>query len=207
MHTHAPTCTAHALHMYPYAHAVEQVFVAFSIAGMLSPTAACHAWDKSGDGFARGELCSAILMGPAPLSGAGSMGVISLIGTSLRQDGKSASLTVSTCTCSHAHATSTYRCAHAHMLSCSCGFNLQAPSGPGQREMFATAWADGAADPRQAVTYESHGTGTALGDPIEMGSVAGVLLAGRTAESIGLQVSGVKASVVMNYLVVINIIK
>ena len=145
-------------------HLDGAIFMAFAIAGMLSRTAACHTWDRGGDGFARGEMCGGILIGPRPAvyDGACPLHRGEFIGTGLRQDGKSASLT--------------------------------APSGPGQKELLAAAWMDAGVDPGRCGVYESHGTGTALGDPIEIGTVKGVLRKGDQSTAASLRVSGIKAN-------------
>jgi acyl transferase domain-containing protein len=59
---------------------------------------------------------------------------------------------------------------------------LTAPSGPAQRAVIAAALAAAAVEPAAIDYFEAHGTGTALGDPIEVGALAGVLAAGRAAD-------------------------
>ncbi|MCA9541323.1 MAG: type I polyketide synthase, partial [Myxococcales bacterium] len=60
---------------------------------------------------------------------------------------------------------------------------LTAPNKHAQVAVIRAALADGGLDPL-AVTYvESHGTGTALGDPIEMGAIEEALCAGRPANT------------------------
>ena len=57
--------------------------------------------------------------------------------------------------------------------------SLTAPNGQAQQALLRAALAD-AGVPADAVTrLEAHGTGTALGDPIEMGSAVGVYLPSR----------------------------
>ena len=41
------------------------VFVAFSVAGMLSNLGRCHTFDKRADGYCRGEGCGAFLLDDA----------------------------------------------------------------------------------------------------------------------------------------------
>ena len=55
--------------------------------------------------------------------------------------------------------------------------SLTAPNGPSQQEVLRAALASGALEPDQVQGLEMHGTGTALGDPIEMGAAAAVLQA------------------------------
>lgn len=53
--------------------------------------------------------------------------------------------------------------------------SLTAPNGPSQQEVILAALLSGGAEPDQVTGLEMHGTGTALGDPIEMGAATAVL--------------------------------
>jgi acyl transferase domain-containing protein len=53
--------------------------------------------------------------------------------------------------------------------------SLTAPNGPSQQEVIRTALASGGVAPDALAGLEMHGTGTALGDPIEMGAACAVL--------------------------------
>lgn len=53
--------------------------------------------------------------------------------------------------------------------------SLTAPNGPAQQAVLRLALADGSFTPSRVTTLEMHGTGTPLGDPIEMGAAAAVL--------------------------------
>ena len=53
--------------------------------GMTSARGRCHTFDKRADGYVRAEGCNAVVLGDA--------GEIQISGCSVRQDGKSASLT------------------------------------------------------------------------------------------------------------------
>ena len=77
-------------------------------------------------------------------------GPISLAGSAVRQDGRSASLT--------------------------------APNGQAQQGLLRAALADAAMPVDDSVCLEAHGTGTALGDPIETGSFSAALV-GEDAEA------------------------
>ncbi|MCP2294977.1 Ketoacyl-synthetase C-terminal extension [Nocardia amikacinitolerans] len=55
---------------------------------------------------------------------------------------------------------------------------LYAPNGRAQRETVRAAWSRAGLDPRGAGYLECHGTGTALGDAVEVGALAAVLGAG-----------------------------
>ncbi len=55
--------------------------------------------------------------------------------------------------------------------------SLTAPNGPSQQEVLRAALLSGGMDPGALRGVELHGTGTALGDPIEMGAACAVLQA------------------------------
>merc|ERR1739841_188848 len=96
----------------------------FAVAGMTSARGRCHTFDSRADGYVRAEACGSATMGVSELA-------VHVLGSAVRQDGRSASLT--------------------------------APNGQAQVGLLA---ASGVA------ALEAHGTGTALGDPIEAGAVA-----------------------------------
>ena len=58
---------------------------------------------------------------------------------------------------------------------------LTAPNGPAQEAVIRAALADGGVSPAEVGCIEAHGTGTSLGDPIEVQAVAAVLSEGRPA--------------------------
>ncbi|MBM4057354.1 MAG: acyltransferase domain-containing protein, partial [Planctomycetes bacterium] len=60
--------------------------------------------------------------------------------------------------------------------------SLTAPNGPSQEEVIATALQEAQVSPTDVEYVETHGTGTALGDPIEVGALKAVYGAGRSAE-------------------------
>lgn len=51
---------------------------------------------------------------------------------------------------------------------------LTVPNGPSQQGLIREALANGGLEPAQVSYIEAHGTGTALGDPIELGALTGV---------------------------------
>ena len=57
-----------------------------------------------------------------------------------------------------------------------------APNGPAQQEVIATALQEAQVSPLDVEYVETHGTGTALGDPIEVGALKAVYGAGRSEE-------------------------
>jgi acyl transferase domain-containing protein/NADPH:quinone reductase-like Zn-dependent oxidoreductase/NADP-dependent 3-hydroxy acid dehydrogenase YdfG len=52
---------------------------------------------------------------------------------------------------------------------------LVTPSRPGQRRMLDTAWRAAGIDPADLRYIEAHGTGTSVGDPVELGAIADAL--------------------------------
>ncbi|MFT4625565.1 MAG: acyl transferase domain-containing protein/acyl carrier protein [Myxococcota bacterium] len=71
---------------------------------------------------------------------------------------------------------------------------LTVPSGAAQQAVLRSAWADAGLDPADADYVECHGTGTKLGDPIEIRALGEVMTAGRPADR-PLGVGSVKTNV------------
>ena len=126
----------------------------FAVAGMTSALGRCHTFDRRADGYARAEACCATALA---CDEAG----IALLGSAVRQDGKSASLT--------------------------------APNGQAQARLLRAALADAESPAEYVAVIEAHGTGTALGDPIEAGSLKEAVLAWQAAMG-PLAVGSVKAN-------------
>jgi malonyl CoA-acyl carrier protein transacylase len=59
---------------------------------------------------------------------------------------------------------------------------LTVPNGPAQQMLIRRALENSGIEPSQVSYIEAHGTGTALGDPIELGALGAVFGQGRTAE-------------------------
>ncbi|MCX5359785.1 polyketide synthase dehydratase domain-containing protein [Streptomyces sp. NBC_00124] len=71
---------------------------------------------------------------------------------------------------------------------------LTVPNGRAQRELITEALRTARTDPQDVDYLEAHGTGTPLGDPIEVRAAADVLCAGRTAVT-PLRIGAVKSNV------------
>jgi 3-oxoacyl-(acyl-carrier-protein) synthase/acyl carrier protein len=134
------------------------VSIVFANAGMLSAHGRCQTFDARADGYARAEACCAVTLRTRGVGNGN--GTLLLVGSSVRQDGKSASLT--------------------------------APNGQAQQGLLRASLIDAAMDSTEVATIEAHGTGTALGDPIEARTVA-VLQVNREASE-ALAMCSVKAN-------------
>jgi acyl transferase domain-containing protein/NADPH:quinone reductase-like Zn-dependent oxidoreductase/acyl carrier protein len=60
---------------------------------------------------------------------------------------------------------------------------LMTPAGSGQRDLLRLAYRKAGVDPASADILEAHGTGTAVGDPIELSAAADVLGTGRSPDT------------------------
>ncbi len=58
---------------------------------------------------------------------------------------------------------------------CGTGSNFTAPNPSGQRQVIANALQDAGIEPQDVCYVETHGSGTSLGDPIEIDSILSVL--------------------------------
>ncbi|PSR19688.1 beta-ketoacyl synthase [filamentous cyanobacterium CCP3] len=71
---------------------------------------------------------------------------------------------------------------------------LTVPNGPSQQGLIREALASGGVEPAQVSYIEAHGTGTALGDPIELGALTGVFGSKRSPDQ-PLWVGSVKTNI------------
>lgn len=138
------------------------VSVAFSKAGMLSPTGRCRAFDASADGFVRAEGAGMVMLKPLSQALADGDRIYACIrGTQTNQDGRTGGLTV--------------------------------PSAEQQAAMLEAAYKMAEVPPEQLGFMEAHGTGTAVGDPIELSAI-GRVLGSRRSKSDPLVVGSVKSN-------------
>merc|ERR1712078_146833 len=141
------------------------------LAGMLSGDARCKTLDAAADGYVRGEACECLVLSDsAGLQGAERSAAARRAG---------ALLVGGTAANQDGRASS-----------------LTAPSGPAQQAVIAAALGDASTRAGCVAGLQLHGTGTALGDPIEIGAAAQVVLQGRGAGPEGVvSVTAVKAMV------------
>ena len=121
------------------------VSMAFATAGMTSRTGRCNSFDDSADGYARAEGCGALLI---------------------------KRLTDVISSNDHIHAT----VLGVAVAQDGTSSSLTAPNGNAQEKLLRCALRDARSlSGDQVGFFEAHGTGTPLGDPIEMGAVAAMV--------------------------------
>ncbi|MCP4696474.1 MAG: SDR family NAD(P)-dependent oxidoreductase [Gammaproteobacteria bacterium] len=113
------------------------VFLALSKGGMLSPDGRCKTFDKSANGFTRGEGVGAVFLKPLKQAEADGNPVYAVIKSTAENHG--------------GHAKS-----------------LTSPNPNAQAELLIKAYDKAQVSPDSIGYIEAHGTGTSLGDPIEI---------------------------------------
>ncbi len=114
--------------------------IAFSEAGMLSPSGSCRSFARGADGFVRGEGCGAIVLKPlaaAKRDGDFIYGVVRATGVGHGGRGNA----------------------------------LTAPNGTAQAQLIKKTYDRAGIDPRTIGMLEAHGTGTEIGDAVELNSM------------------------------------
>ena len=128
------------------------VTLAFQRAGALSPDGRCKAFDASADGMVRAEGCGVLVLRRLTDAELAGDRVLAVI-----------------------------RGTAVNSDGRSNG--LVAPNAEAQRALLAQVYAqDGPVAPTELDYVETHGTGTALGDPVEAGALGAVLGAGRAPD-------------------------
>ncbi|GAX59140.1 polyketide synthase [Candidatus Scalindua japonica] len=114
-----------------------KLFISFSKAGILSPEGRCKTFDKSADGYVRGEGAGAILLKPLTRAIEDNDYIYGVIkGSAVNHGGHASSLT--------------------------------APNPDIQADLLVNAYGIAGIDPETVSYIETHGTGTVLGDPVEI---------------------------------------
>ncbi|CAE8611014.1 unnamed protein product, partial [Polarella glacialis] len=134
--------------------------------GMLSRRGRCFTFDNSSDGFTKGEGCSAVLlMLPSHLET-----------SPVESDFVWAGLKDGLSNVSSAGSSDRFACIAASGVNQDGrSASMTAPHGPSQGALTRQCLADGRIQPADVSVAECHGTGTALGDPIEVGALRTVL--------------------------------
>jgi acyl transferase domain-containing protein/NADPH:quinone reductase-like Zn-dependent oxidoreductase/acyl carrier protein len=124
-------------------------FVTFSKASMLSPRGRCRAFDATGDGYVRAEGGAFVLLKPLDQALADGDTIHAVIAGS----GVNSD--------GHSHG----------------GINV--PASVTQADLLRTVYRRAGVDPRSLAYLEAHGTGTAVGDPIEARALIDAVSGGR----------------------------
>jgi acyl transferase domain-containing protein/NADPH:quinone reductase-like Zn-dependent oxidoreductase/acyl carrier protein len=142
------------------------VGASFALAGMTSPLGRSHTFDTRSDGYARAEACAAASL--VPVAAEGRTLSLGMLFVGVRG------------------------CA---VRSDGRSASLTAPNGQAQQGLLHAALASASTSALSFVAAEAHGTGTALGDPIEAGSLEGAVLSDRPASYAPVGIGGVKANI------------
>ena len=135
----------------------------FTRAGMLAPDGRCKTLDAAADGYVRGEALAALLLHYV------AAGANSGRATAMQPPSWAVAVIRSTAVNQDGRSSS-----------------LTAPNGPAQQEVIRSALAAAGLQPHQVAALQLHGTGTALGDPIEVNAAAAVFLNAK-ADPVGQQ--------------------
>ncbi len=138
---------------------------AFNRSGMLCADGRCKTLDSAADGYTRGEACASI--------------VLQLETTLPAHTDPSALCIVRGSAVNQDGKSST----------------LTAPNGPAQQATVRLALATCGADPSSLAALRMHGTGTPLGDPIEVGALSAVLAKRSAATGTRMVLAAGKSSV------------
>ena len=132
----------------------EQKSATLMTAGMLSPTGCCKPMDASADGYARGEAVVCVLLRKLDEQTAGPGQGVQAV--ALRGSAVNQDGRSS---------------------------SLTAPHGPSQQALLQQACTSAGSSLQALATAQTHGTGTPLGDPIEVGALRQCLLSGGQAST------------------------
>ncbi|WP_438018415.1 SDR family NAD(P)-dependent oxidoreductase [Sorangium sp. So ce315] len=125
--------------------ASPDVTIGASQMGMLSEDGRCKTFDRSADGYGRGEGVAALLLKPLSRAEADGDHIYALIrGTAENHGGKATSPT--------------------------------APNPLAQQDLIVAAYESAGFDARTVGYIEAHGTGTVLGDPVELNGLKGAFV-------------------------------
>ncbi|MDR5883647.1 SDR family NAD(P)-dependent oxidoreductase [Caballeronia sp. LZ032] len=139
-------------------------FVSFSKASMLSPRGRCRAFDATGDGYVRAEGGAFVLLKPLERALADGDTIHAVIAGS----GVNSN--------GHSHG------------------GISVPTTAMQAELLRSVYRRAGVDPRSLAYLEAHGTGTAVGDPIEARALTEALAGSRAADD-PLLIGSVKTNV------------
>ncbi len=125
------------------------ISIAYSQSGMMAPDGRCKFGDASGDGYVRSEGAGLLVLKPLDSALAASDRIYAVIRGSAINNDGRGSGSMGT------------------------------PSRSGQEELLRAAYLDADVSPGLVGYIEAHGTGTRVGDPVELGALGAVLGEGR----------------------------
>ena len=131
---------------------------------MLSPEGRCKTLDASADGYGRAEGCGVILL--VPMLGEKNHRRKTRDNHSMAQNSGTNPIAVLSGSAVNQDGRSS---------------SLTAPNGPAQQQVFRQALKAAGVEPGAIAALQMHGTGTPLGDPIEVGAAAAVLTTGKVS--------------------------
>ena len=137
--------------------------IALSRSGMMSPDGKCKAFDAGANGFVRAEGAGVVVLRPLDDALADGNPIYAVI----RGTGISS--------------------------DGRDGGHMMAPGRTGQAQAMRDAYARAGIDPARVQYVETHGTGTVIGDPVEIGALADVMGPGRSPDA-PLRVASVKGN-------------
>ena len=141
--------------------------LSFARGGMLAPDGRCKTLDASADGYVRGEACGVLFLGAArPDSGPGGVTDHHPTGLLARLPPRQAMGIAGSAVNQDGRSSS-----------------LTAPNGPAQQRAIRAALLSAGSLSADVSGVQLHGTGTPLGDPIEIGAVNSVFLSGQGKEA------------------------
>ena len=143
---------------------VPSIHRLFAVAGMTSASGRCSTFDTSADGYARAEAIAAATLLPSPASQSG-------LGT----------------------LEATWWAGSA-VRQDGARASLTAPSGRAQEALLRGSLSEGGLTADALSCNEAHGTGTSLGDPIEVHSLSAAILIERTLGGRAVAIASVKAN-------------
>jgi 3-oxoacyl-(acyl-carrier-protein) synthase len=145
----------------------------YNVAGMLAPDGRCKTLDAAADGYVRAEAALAMV-----LRAVDSLTAAATEGGGLHASMGTAVLLLGSAVNQDGRSSS-----------------LTAPNGPSQQALFRAAGASASLPASRVNLLSMHGTGTSLGDPIEVGAALAVLMHTRKATDGPLSLAASKAAV------------
>ncbi|HEX8619255.1 MAG TPA: polyketide synthase, partial [Thermoanaerobaculia bacterium] len=153
--------------------------IAYHKAGMLSPDGRCKVFDASANGYVRSEGAVVLLLKPLRAAIADANHIHAVIRGSAINHGAWRSPRTTAVRASSSHAG-----------------GLTVPDPRKQKELLLAAWKDAAISADELSYIEAHGTGTTVGDPIEIqGIKAAYAELGSTQPSASCAIGSVKSNV------------